>query len=232
VKLTLNASLCHWRNPDVSTRYAIILGMTTLISLFTPAKYVVKGAYAAAGIGFWFIPKIYLALPLEHRSRIPPPLADVLTDAEYAMAIIGLRVERGEQVLPRELRKKDKKNRNNVNSNASRSTYSLSPSTTFNKSSTTLGTQEDDDDNPAGDHTTDKSKMKKFKAKVKGAMFVDQAKRPGSLTDDGELLPEESKCVMQTRVPRANRRPQLSQRSTTPRWACSRSRRRLFCFIR
>jgi hypothetical protein len=231
MKLIPNASLCHWRDPDASTRYAIILGMTTLVSLFTPAKYVVKGAYAAAGISFWFIPKIYLALPLEHRSRIPPPLADVPTDAEYAMGIIGLRVERGEQVLPPELRKKERRSRNNVNNNASRSTYSLSPSTTFNKSSTTLGTQEDED-SPAGDHTTDKSKMKKFKAKVKGAMFVDQAKRPGSLTDNGELLPEESKCAMQTRVPRANRHLQPSQRSITPRWACSRSRRRLFCFIR
>lgn len=166
-----------------------------VVSIFTPAKYVVKGIYAGGGVGFWFVPNIWLALPLEHRSRIPPPLADVPTDAEYAMGIISKRVDRGEQVLPPELRKKDKKSRSNGNVGASRSTYSLSPSTTFNKSSVTIGSQDDDDESITTDPTSEKSKMKKFKAKVKGVMFADQAKRQDSHDENGELLPEESKFL-------------------------------------
>ena len=163
-----------------------------VVSLFAPAKYVVKGIYAGGGVGFWFVPNIWLALPLEHRSRIPPPLADVPTDAEYAMGIISRRVERGEQVLPPELRKKDKKSRSNVDVGATRSTYSLSPSATFNKSNTTLGFENDDDESIITDPTSEKSKMKKFKAKVKGVVFADQTKRQDSLDENGELVPEQS----------------------------------------
>ncbi|KIM33019.1 hypothetical protein M408DRAFT_326689, partial [Serendipita vermifera MAFF 305830] len=185
------ANLCHWRDPNASTRYAIILGIMILVSMFAPAKYVVKGTYAVGGIVFWFVPNIWLALPLEHRSRIPPPLADVPTDAEYAMGIISQRVDRGEQVLPPELRKKDKKSRGNVNVGTTKSTYSLSPSTTFNKSSATLDSQADDD-SILVDSNADKGKMKKFKDKVKGVVFADQAKRQDSLDENGEPLPEQT----------------------------------------
>lgn len=186
------ANLCHWRDPDASMRYTIILGIMVIVSLFTPAKYVVKGIYAGGGIGFWFIPNIWAALPLEHRSRIPAPLGDVPTDAEYAMRIIGERVDRGEAVLPSDLRKKkDKKRIGTLNGDATRSANSLSPSTftSANKSSTTIGSQ---DEANVADPGTGKNPMGKLKAKVKNVVFADQKKRSETHDENGEPLPEET----------------------------------------
>jgi len=78
---------------------------------FTPAQVLAKGIYAVLGIAFWFLPTVIQALPLEHLSRIPPPLGDVPTDAEFAMDIVGQRFARGETVLPSPLRNKRKNRR-------------------------------------------------------------------------------------------------------------------------
>lgn len=70
-----------------------------------------KGFYAVFGIAFWVLPTVFRALPLEHLSRIPPPLGDVPSDAEFAMDIIGQRSARGDTVLPSSLRNKRKNRR-------------------------------------------------------------------------------------------------------------------------
>jgi hypothetical protein len=135
---------------------------------------------------FWFVPNLWSALPLEHRSRIPPPLFDVPTDAEYAMSIISQRVDRGEDVLPPERRKKDRKRSSTTNL----STTSISPSNTFsstNRSATTIGSN-------VGDQSfgTMNNKPKGITAKVVTAGLTDQSKRKESLDENGELLPEQS----------------------------------------
>jgi len=79
--------------------------------IYTPAHVLAKGIYAVLGIAFWFLPTVIQALPLEHLSRIPPPLGDVPTDAQFAMDIIGQRSARGETVLPSPLRNKRKNRR-------------------------------------------------------------------------------------------------------------------------
>jgi hypothetical protein len=165
------------------------------VALFTPAKYVVKGIYAGGGLVFWFVPNLWMALPVEHRSRIPPPLGDVPTDAEYAMNIISQRVERGEPVLPT---KKSKKRNSNLGLNIdTKSTYSLTPSAT--KSATSLGSfGTDDGDNEDTLHNEGKGKspIKKLKSKVKNVVLVDQQKRQESLDENGEPLPEESMSIL------------------------------------
>ncbi|KAG8835078.1 hypothetical protein FRC17_005431 [Serendipita sp. 399] len=189
------SNLIHWRDPEASKRYAIILAFMIFVPFIAPAKYVVKGTYAVGGIGFWFVPNLWAALPLEHRSRIPPPLGDVPTDAEYAMNIISQRVDRGEAVLPSERRKKEKR-RSSANTVASRSNYNLNPSATFsmvNKSNSTLGLQDDDTEGDViagGD--TEKSKAKKIRQRMKNVVLVDQKKRSETHDEGGELLPEET----------------------------------------
>ncbi|KAG8818942.1 hypothetical protein FRC18_012259 [Serendipita sp. 400] len=190
------ANLIHWRDPEASRRYAIILAFMIFLPFIAPAKYVIKGTYAVGGIAFWFIPNIWAALPVEHRSRIPPPLGDVPTDAEYAMNIISQRVDRGEAVLPSELRRKEKR-QGSTNLGVSRSTYSITPSATFssmNKSNSTLGMPGDevDGDTVSVDGNPEKSTVKRFKTKMKNVVLADQRKRSETHDESGELLPEES----------------------------------------
>ncbi|PVG04805.1 hypothetical protein CPB86DRAFT_778098 [Serendipita vermifera] len=183
------ANLCHWRDPEASMRYTIVLAVMVIVTLFTPVKYVVKGIYACGGAAFWFVPNLWMALPVEHRSRIPPPLGDVPTDAEYAMNIISQRVERGEPVLPS--KKKDKKRNSNLNLNIdTKSTYSLTPSAT--KSATSLTSFTGENEETPSDEGREKGPMKKLKSKVKNVVLVDQQKRQESLDENGEPLPEET----------------------------------------
>ncbi|KAG8859504.1 hypothetical protein FRC20_011807 [Serendipita sp. 405] len=190
------ANLIHWRDPEASRRYAIILAFMIFLPFVAPAKYVIKGTYAVGGIAFWFVPNIWAALPVEHRSRIPPPLGDVPTDAEYAMNIISQRVDRGEAVLPSELRRKEKR-QGSTNLGVSRSTYSITPSATFssmNKSNSTLGMPGDevDGDTVSVDGNPEKSTVKRFKTKMKNVVLADQRKRSETHDESGELLPEET----------------------------------------
>jgi hypothetical protein len=183
-------SLYHWRDPAASIRYSVILAIMIVVALFAPYKYVIKGTYAAGGFVFWFVPNLWAALPLEHRSRIPPPLGDVPTDAEYAMSIISQRIDRGENVLPPERRQKDKNSSDTTNL----STTSISPSNTFsptNRSTTTIGSNFD-----MQSFVTVNNKPKGFAAKVVTAGLTDQSKRKESLDENGDPLPEQSMLAM------------------------------------
>ncbi|KAF6766046.1 hypothetical protein DFP72DRAFT_865393 [Ephemerocybe angulata] len=91
-------NIAIWRNPAASKRYSAALFMLFLVTSLVPARYLAKGAYLALGIIFWHVIPIACALSPEDRSRIPPPLADVPTDAEYAMKLISERVAKGQDV--------------------------------------------------------------------------------------------------------------------------------------
>lgn len=162
-----------------------------LIALYVPHKYVVKGLYAGGGFIFWFAPNLWMALPVEHRSRIPPPLGDVPTDAEYAMKIIGERVDRGETVLPPELRKqKDKKTMSTSNLSTSGTSTSSSPVTSLdtNRSAAMIGSQTE---SPTSGFPG-KDKPQGVTAKMANIALVDQSKRKETLDENGKPLREQS----------------------------------------
>ncbi|KAI0363910.1 hypothetical protein BV20DRAFT_65419 [Pilatotrama ljubarskyi] len=89
-----------WRNPSASTVYGAILFGWFLLGLL-PAQYVVRSIGFVAGAFFWHVVPIMAAIPPSQRSRIPPPLSSVPTDAEYAMDLISQRVARGLPVRPK-----------------------------------------------------------------------------------------------------------------------------------
>lgn len=148
-----------------------------------------------------------MAIPPEHRCRIPQPLSDVPTDAEYAMDILSQRVESGEEVLPSKMRKKVKKPASIHNEAASptRSTFSLAPVISFqsrdrsgklekDKSVVSFASVGDVDEACTDeDGAVESSRIKRFQQKVKGVILPDQSKRQESLDDEGNPLPEESK---------------------------------------
>lgn len=188
-----------------------------VVALFAPYKYVIKGTYAAGGVGFWFMPNLWMALPVEHRSRIPPPLGDVPTDAEFAMRVISQRVERGEDVLPPERRRKDKKSSSTTNL----STFSVSPSNTFssvNRSGTDVGSNYDD--NRSFVSPSDNGKPRGITAKVVTAGLTDQSKRKETLDENGDPMPEQSAFLLLSTVLLLTRLLlQLSLPSTMQLWA-------------
>ncbi|KAL7285330.1 hypothetical protein ACG7TL_000425 [Trametes sanguinea] len=66
-----------------------------------PATYLVRFVGFLAGAFFWHVIPVLAVLPASERSRIPPPLSSVPTDAEYAMDLISQRVARGLPVRPK-----------------------------------------------------------------------------------------------------------------------------------
>jgi GRAM domain-containing protein 4 len=64
---------------------------------------VAKALYGGIGTLFWHIIPVIAAIPTEERARLPPPLGNVPTDAEYAMEVISQRVAAGLDVKPRSL---------------------------------------------------------------------------------------------------------------------------------
>ncbi|KAF5314015.1 hypothetical protein D9611_006799 [Ephemerocybe angulata] len=106
-------NIAIWRNPAASKRYSAALFILFLVTSLVPAKYLAKGVYLALGIIFWHVIPIACALSPEDRSRIPPPLADVPTDAEYAMKLISERVAKGQDVQalfrPKQVQKDSKR---------------------------------------------------------------------------------------------------------------------------
>ncbi|KJA29117.1 hypothetical protein HYPSUDRAFT_61151 [Hypholoma sublateritium FD-334 SS-4] len=88
-----------WRRPSSSRVYGMILAAMLMMS-FLPSKYIVKGIIFAVGFGFWHLTPVFLALSSSMRKRLPPPFADVPTDAEYAMELISQRVAAGLDVTP------------------------------------------------------------------------------------------------------------------------------------
>ncbi|PPQ63794.1 hypothetical protein CVT24_004336 [Panaeolus cyanescens] len=89
-----------WRRPFVSVRYAIALSILFFIAMMPP-QYFIKLPTFVFGALFWHIMPIICSLSSDERSRLPPPLADAPTDAEYAMELISRRVAAGLQVRPR-----------------------------------------------------------------------------------------------------------------------------------
>lgn len=89
-----------WRRPAVSRRYAIILAVVTCCTLIIPAHYLAKLLYGGCGILFWHVIPVLAALPPGARARLPGPLADAPTDADYAIEIITQRIARGEEIKP------------------------------------------------------------------------------------------------------------------------------------
>ncbi|KAF8684494.1 hypothetical protein RHS04_01292 [Rhizoctonia solani] len=96
-------NLWLWRREQSSRIYALVLTVVFLFITFTPAQILAKTTYAVVGFFYWFAIPVLLAMPPEARSRIPPPLFDVPTDAEYAMSLMSIRVAKGESIVPASL---------------------------------------------------------------------------------------------------------------------------------
>ncbi|KAG8704148.1 hypothetical protein FRC08_002394 [Ceratobasidium sp. 394] len=93
-------NLFIWRREQSSRAYALVLALLTLFVALTPAQVLAKLSYAAIGFFYWFCVPVILALPPDAFKRLPPPLADIPSDAEYAMSLISARVAHGESVIP------------------------------------------------------------------------------------------------------------------------------------
>ncbi|KAH9849733.1 hypothetical protein C2E23DRAFT_838267 [Lenzites betulinus] len=89
-----------WRNPSASVFYGAVL-FGWLILCLLPAQYLSRAVGFAVGGFFWHIIPILAVIPKSERSRIPPLLSQVPTDAEYAMDLISQRVARGLPVRPK-----------------------------------------------------------------------------------------------------------------------------------
>ncbi|KAG1899244.1 uncharacterized protein F5891DRAFT_422392 [Suillus fuscotomentosus] len=89
-----------WRRPAVSRRYAIILAVVACCTLIIPAHYLAKLVYGSCGLLFWHVTPVLAALPPGARARLPGPLTDAPTDADYAIEIITQRIARGEEIKP------------------------------------------------------------------------------------------------------------------------------------
>ncbi|KAI0825106.1 hypothetical protein BC628DRAFT_1419471 [Trametes gibbosa] len=92
-----------WRNPSASIFYGAIL-FGWLILCLLPAQYLARAVGFVAGGLFWHIIPILAVIPKSERSRVPPLLSKVPTDAEYAMDLISQRVARGLPVRPKRRR--------------------------------------------------------------------------------------------------------------------------------
>ncbi|KAL0951211.1 hypothetical protein HGRIS_007934 [Hohenbuehelia grisea] len=97
-------NVCIWRRPASSRRYCIAIFVLFIVTLCFPAKYLAKSFYLIIGVAFWHVTPIILALPPPERARLPPPLVDVPTDADYAMELISQRVASGLDVTPKKRR--------------------------------------------------------------------------------------------------------------------------------
>ncbi|KAI0651883.1 hypothetical protein C8Q79DRAFT_63725 [Trametes meyenii] len=92
-----------WRNPSASVFYGAVVAGWFILGLL-PAKYLVRFVGFLVGGFFWHVVPVLAAVPAPDRSRVPPPLASIPTDAEYAMDLISQRVARGLPVRPKRRR--------------------------------------------------------------------------------------------------------------------------------
>lgn len=91
-------NLLLWRRPSISRFYAWILTICIFVSIVTNAAYVVKFASAMAGVIFWHIIPVILALPSSARTRLPRPFGSVPTDIDYAIQLMADRVALGQEI--------------------------------------------------------------------------------------------------------------------------------------
>ncbi|KAF7339482.1 RNA cytidine acetyltransferase [Mycena sanguinolenta] len=87
-----------WRRPASSRIYGLVLTLLFILTLVMPAQYLAKLACFIGGFLFWHAAPIIAALP--PGAQLPPALADVPTDAEYAMELISQRVAAGLPIQP------------------------------------------------------------------------------------------------------------------------------------
>ncbi|KAG7099201.1 hypothetical protein E1B28_001068 [Marasmius oreades] len=99
-------NLFIWRRTKASFHYGVLMVICFFLTLLLPTRYISKLVYLVAGILFWHIVPVIAALPYEDRARLPPPLADVPTDADYAMELISQRINTGLDVKPQHKRHK------------------------------------------------------------------------------------------------------------------------------
>ncbi|KAG9121620.1 hypothetical protein FRC07_002357 [Ceratobasidium sp. 392] len=93
-------NLFMWRRARSSRMYALLLGFLILFVALSSAQTLAKLSYAVVGFFYWFIIPIILATPSDVFRRFPLPLADIPSDAEYAMDLITARLALGESVIP------------------------------------------------------------------------------------------------------------------------------------
>ncbi|KAF7436803.1 hypothetical protein PC9H_003636 [Pleurotus ostreatus] len=89
-----------WRDPPSSRLYAIVIFCVFFVTLVLPAKYLAKLVYFILGVCFWHVMPLAASLPPDALARIPPPLSDVPTDADYAMKLISQQALAGLRVTP------------------------------------------------------------------------------------------------------------------------------------
>ncbi|CAE6451818.1 unnamed protein product [Rhizoctonia solani] len=97
-------NLWLWRRERSSRIYTLVLTIVFLLTALAPARILAKTIYAIIGGFYWFIVPVLLAMPPEARKRLPAPLFDVPTDAEYAISLMSIRVAKGENIIPASLR--------------------------------------------------------------------------------------------------------------------------------
>ncbi|KAJ3513821.1 hypothetical protein NLJ89_g2734 [Agrocybe chaxingu] len=99
-----------WRRSSPSMKYGVGLFAIFVLTLF-PAKYISKLLFFNLGFLFWHLLPLFAALSPLDKKRLPPPLHDVPTDAEYAMELISQRITAGLPVEAAKPSKHRKKNR-------------------------------------------------------------------------------------------------------------------------
>ncbi|KAF9015150.1 hypothetical protein BDQ17DRAFT_1229312 [Cyathus striatus] len=102
-------NLFIWRRPVSSRTYCMLFILVFISTLLTPTKYLVKTGCFILGFLFWHVVPVLAALPPTDRNRLPPMLADIPTDAEYAMEMISRRVAEGLPVSPANVGKRHNK---------------------------------------------------------------------------------------------------------------------------
>ncbi|KAK0233102.1 hypothetical protein IW262DRAFT_1260036 [Armillaria fumosa] len=93
-------NLFIWRRHRSSRIYSAFIFCAFLATLLLPARIIAKCVYFVAGFLFWHVVPVIMALSPQERARLPPPLADVPTDAEYAMDLISSRIASGKYTKP------------------------------------------------------------------------------------------------------------------------------------
>ncbi|KAL4267152.1 GRAM domain-containing protein 4 [Pleurotus pulmonarius] len=89
-----------WRDPPSSRLYAIVIFGVFFVTLVLPAKYLAKLVYFILGVCFWHVMPLVSSFPPDALARLPPPLSDVPTDADYAMKLISQQALAGLRVTP------------------------------------------------------------------------------------------------------------------------------------
>ncbi|KAK0208221.1 hypothetical protein DFS33DRAFT_423587 [Desarmillaria ectypa] len=93
-------NLFIWRRHHSSLIYGAFIFCAFLATLLLPVRIIAKCVYFVVGFLFWHVVPVVMALSPEERARLPPPLADIPTDADYATELISSRVASGKYIKP------------------------------------------------------------------------------------------------------------------------------------